>query len=252
MPNKYEHDSLGTRMKTYEVVSQNHLTRRTPVIIRIDGKAFHTFTKRLKHLDATVARSPFSEIMHSTMVHTTQVLVATVQNCYLGYTQSDEISLLLRDYDRLETQPWFDNNVQKITSVSASIATAAFNMHFTRFQVPHAFSDMALFDSRVYNLPKEEVTNYFIWRQQDASRNSVQMLGHYHFSQREMHGKNNNQVQDMLMLEKGINWNDIPTWAKRGTCVVHTNGAQQIDEEIPIFTQDRSYVDQHVSPSQET
>lgn len=235
-------DSLGDRMKRYEVVPRHFLTRRTPVIIRIDGKAFHTFTRCLKDLDPTLAETPFSTIMHQTMMFTTQSLVDNIQNCVFGYTQSDEISLLLRDYDTHETEAWFDYNVQKMASVSASIATAAFNLQFGVYKIQAGLSDLALFDSRVYNVPKEEVANYFIWRQQDASRNSVQMLGRFHFSQKQMHGKNNSQVQDMLMLEKGVNWNDIPTWMKRGSCVV--NG--EPDVEIPVFTQDREYVNTHV------
>jgi tRNA(His) guanylyltransferase len=208
-------DSLGTRMKGYESTSQSKLLTRTPVIIRIDGRAFHTFTRCLKALDPSLKDTPFSTIMHDTMMYTTHTLVENVQNCVFGYTQSDEISLLMRDWDFHETQQWFGANIQKITSISASIATAAFNVDFAQYRRPIYFSDMAQFDSRVYNLPKEEVTNYFIWRQQDASRNSIQMLGRFHFSQKQMHGKSNNEVQDMLMQDKTTNWNDLPTWMKR-------------------------------------
>ncbi len=239
-------------MKRYEVVPQTHLTRRTPVIIRIDGKAFHTFTRCLKGLDPSLANTPFSTVMHDTMMFTTMNLVANIQNCVLGYTQSDEISLLLRDYDEHETEAWFDYNVQKMVSVSASIATAAFNQRFSDFRPPLSFKDFALFDSRVYNVPKEEVANYFIWRQQDASRNSVQMLGRFHFSQKQMHGKNNSQVQDMLMLEKGVNWNDIPSWMKRGACVSREpNVGTALHDVIPVFTQDRDYVNKHVQTPSE-
>lgn len=237
--------SLGDRMKAYEATAQTTLIRRMPVIIRIDGRAFHTFTKRLKHIDATMTNSPFSELMHIAMTYTTEALVSGIQGCVAGYTQSDEISLLLRDWDDFETQSWFGSNVQKMVSCSASLATAAFNFAYydgESFQ-PQGLSDMAQFDSRVYNLPKEEVVNYFLWRQQDASRNSVQMLGHYHFSQQEMHGKNNSEVQDMLMLQKGINWNDIKTWKKRGTCVLKETGVPiATDEDIPVFSQDRNYL----------
>lgn len=257
-------DSLGDRMKRYESTTQTDLLRRTPVIIRIDGKAFHTFAKRVARKDPSYGATPFSEVMRNCMVFTTEHLVRNVQCCVLGYTQSDEISLLLRDWDELETQTWFGNNIQKITSVSASLASQAFNYYFqqksgvfltedsilSRFGFGEAettgisLADYATFDSRAYNLPKEEVVNYFIWRQQDASRNSIQMLGHHLFSQKQMHGKNNSQVQDMLMLEKGVNWNDMPTWAKRGTCVEnakHGDGVV-VNTEIPVFTQDRSYV----------
>lgn len=236
-------DSLGDRMKKYESTTKLQLLGRTPVIIRLDGRAFHTFAKRIVRKDPSMSQSnvPFSEMMHHIMVKTTEELVEGIQCCVLGYTQSDEISLLLRDWDTHETQQWFNGTHQKMVSVSASIATAAFNFYATKTHLDEktTFADMAQFDSRVYNIPKEEVTNYFIWRQQDASRNSVQMLGHHHFSQKQMHGKNNSEVQDMLMLEKGINWNDIKTWMKRGTCVTRTG----VDEEIPVFTQDREYIE---------
>lgn len=232
-------------MKSYEATSHQTLVRRMPVVIRIDGKAFHTYTKRLKHLDPDLQQVPFSSMMKEAMVETTKALVSDCQGCVLGYTQSDEISLLFRDWDTLETQAWFGNSVQKMVSVSASTATAAFNFAFMQYQKPEKLSDMARFDSRVYNIPKEEVVNYFIWRQNDASRNSVQMLGHYHFGQKKMHAKNNSQVQDMLMLEKGVNWNDLPVWMKRGTCVLRSDVGLVIDEDIPIFTKDRSYVGQH-------
>jgi len=255
MSKKYEKDSLGQRMKGYESVTQLHLTRRTPVIIRLDGKAFHTFTKRLKYVDPAVANSPFSPKMHDCMTATTDWLFRNIQNCVFAYTQSDEISLLLRDWDTHETQQWFDGNVQKMVSTSASIASSGFNYFYgTQVKSPTYAGDLAYFDSRIYNIPKEEVTNYFIWRQQDASRNSVQMLGHFHFSQKEMHAKNNSEVQDMLMLQKGVNWNDIPTWQKRGACVVSnpnkfdSSSPTLIDREIPIFTQDRVYVEQHLVP----
>lgn len=245
---KYSHDNLGTRMKTYEVVSQTALIRRMPVIIRLDGRAFHTWTKRLKHLDPLLAESPFSPMMHDAMTRTTEALVQSVQNCAFAYTQSDEISLLLRDWDTLETDAWFSNGVQKMCSSSAADATAAFNFFFWKDNAtqPHKLTDLAKFDARVFNLPREEVANYFIWRQNDASRNSVQMLGHYHFSQKQMHGKNNSVVQDMLMQEKQINWNDVKTWAKRGTCVYRKSGETTTNLEIPIFTQDRSFVDRHM------
>lgn len=248
MTTQQKGDSLGDRMKGYESVPKTTLIRRTPVIIRIDGKAFHTFTRCLPGLDDSLTKTPFSTVMHAAMMYTTQMLVENVQNCVIGYTQSDEISLLLRDYDELETQPWFGYGVQKMASISASIATAAFNHYFGDWARAQAqFSDFALFDSRVYNIPKEEVTNYFIWRQQDASRNSVQMFGRFHFSQKQMHGKNNSQVQDMLMLEKGVNWNDLDTWMKRGSCVVRVPEVGAVrDDEIPIFTQDRQYIEQHV------
>jgi len=254
-------DNLGDRMKGYENVSKTKLLNRTPVIIRIDGKAFHTWTKVLSSVDDSLQVGPFSEIMHKCMVDTTQKLVENIQNAVLGYTQSDEITILLNDWKTLTTDQWFGNSVQKMASVSASMATAYFNRAwesmFWSEKIPPA-----MFDARVFNIPKEEVTNNLIWRQQDATRNSIQMLARHYFSHKQLHKKNVSEIQDMLMLEKGINWNDIDTWKKRGTCVVRggvnepmmggPDGTWTIraphqrieaDEEIPIFTQDREYVE---------
>ena len=181
-------DSLGDRMKeNYENRAKTYLVRRMPVIIRLDGKAFHTFTKGLK--------KPYDEIFHNTMNATMKYLCENIQGCKLGYTQSDEITLLLTDYDTFDTNAWFDYNVQKICSVSASMATMAFNKYLRDFSkdtlrrinnaftctieedkyatvLENAIEKGAMFDSRCFNIPKEEVTNCFIWRQQDATRNA--------------------------------------------------------------------------------
>ena len=264
-------DSLGDRMKEYyENRAKTYLTRRTPVIIRLDGKAFHTFTKGLK--------KPYDEIFHNTMNATMKYLCENIQGCKLGYTQSDEITLLLTDYDTLDTDAWFDNNVQKICSVSASMATMVFNAVFSElyhnamfeeenptinpyFDVLFKKLNTAMFDSRCFNIPADEVTNCFIWRQQDATRNAIQMLGQCNFSHKELQGKSCNDIQDMLMTQKGINFNDMPTEFKRGVCCVKeeyatvdlstysgpiepiTRTRWVLDKEIPVFTQDRSYVD---------
>ena len=265
-------DSLGDRMKNnYENRAKTYLTRRMPVIIRLDGKAFHTFTKGMK--------KPYDEIFHNTMNSTMKYLCENIQGCKLGYTQSDEITLLLTDYDTLDTDAWFDNNVQKICSVSASMATMAFNKFMRKFvydifvfgkdeskeYVDTLINKLenAMFDSRCFNIPESEVTNCFIWRQQDATRNAIQMLGQCDFSHKELHGKSCNDIQDMLMLQKGINFNDMPTEFKRGVCCVKEEyypdpmpGYEDcpidatsvrtrwiLDKEIPIFTQDRNYVD---------
>lgn len=266
-------DSLGDRMKTYESVNRNYLTRRTPVIIRIDGKAFHSFTKGMK--------KPFDEIMQNTMKQTMKYLCENIQGCKLGYTQSDEISLLLTDYETIDTQAWFDYNIQKMASVSASMATMAFNRFF-RENVEYIMSlmyeswnpksedieylekmenkfDKAMFDSRVFNLPNSEVTNYFIWRQQDSTRNSIQSVGRAYFTHKELDCKNCNDIQDMLFIFKGINWNDLPTYDKRGCCctkveninfknseTIYVRSGWEIDDNIPIFTQDRNYVERFV------
>lgn len=268
--------TLGDRMKNnYENISRYYLTRRTPVIIRIDGKAFHTFTRGFK--------KPFDDILVKTMQETMKYLCENIQGCVLGYTQSDEISLVLTDYAELTTDAWFGNNLQKMCSVSASMATLAFNKAFTRNILKQskrlyteyldekdasyiealeiAMNKGAMFDSRVFSIPKEEVCNALIWRQQDATRNSIQSVGQANFSQKELHGKSCNDIQDMLMTQKGINWNDYATTLKRGSCCIKVDDSLTkydevgnisdyiqrskwvIDNEIPIFTQDRNYVE---------
>ena len=229
-----DNSNLAVRMKEfYENVPKTNLMRRTPVVIRIDGKAFHTFTRGFKR--------PFDEVLIKTMQETTKYLCENIQGCVLGYTQSDEISLVLVDYQRFETSAWFDYEVQKMCSIAASMATMAFNKFFyenvflyngmasvdmSNKKYPYkevyakAVKKGAMFDARVFNIPKEEVTNYIYWRQLDASRNSIQMVGQANFSHKELQNKSCNDIQDMLMEQKGINWNDYPTVCKRGTAVI--------------------------------
>jgi len=231
--------NLGDRMKGYECVPKHSMMRRTPVIIRLDGKAFHTWTRQLRQIDPALDVEPYGNLMHDYMRRTVEYLMDNIQNAVFAYSQSDEISILLKDWTKLNTDQWFGGAVQKITSVSASMATAAFNKD----------SDLSigLFDSRVFNVPMEEVANYFVWRQQDASRNSIQMLGQFYFSHSQMHGKNISQVQDMLMEKHEINWNDVDTRKKRGFCVT----AAGYDNEIPIFTQDRNFIEQFLESDDE-
>lgn len=259
-----KYDALGNRMKRYENVTRTHLTRRTPVIIRLDGKAFHSFTRGFKR--------PFDDILVKSMQDTMKYLCENIQGCVLGYTQSDEITLVLVDYKSRESDAWFDNNIQKMVSVSASMATLAFNNSFRRncldyFGTVENFDtdnycntllkriSTAMFDSRVFPIPKEEVVNCLIWRQQDATRNSILSVGQAYFSCKELDKKKCDKIQDMLFVEKGINWNDYPTTLKRGSCCIKVpvkinEGTDKeairnkwiIDNEIPIFTQDKEYV----------
>ena len=246
------YSDLDKRMKNYEAIPKTKLMRRTPVVIRIDGRAFHTFTQNL--------RKPFDTILMEAMQDTTKYLCENIPGCVLGYTQSDEISLVLVDYDTLDKSAWFGYEVQKMCSIVASMTTMRFNKIFTR-KVDEAYTTLifsededylralidaidmgACFDARVFNIPKEEVTNYIYWRQADASKNSIQMVGHANFTEEEMHKKSVNDIQDMLMLEKSINWNDFTVSQKRGTCVikkpVDKNNKKEkwvIDYDIPIF-----------------
>ena len=233
-------DDLGTRMKEYyEQVPKYRLFRRTPVAIRIDGKAFHTFTRGFK--------KPFDEVLGNSMVATMEYLCKNIQGCVFGYTQSDEISLLLIDYQKLNSSAWFDYEIQKICSIAASMATMAFNEAFQKevhkFHNEHCRVDehlgyctnhwdseeneklygiyckklrTALFDARCFNIPKEEACNLIYWRQLDATRNSIQMVGQANFSHKELQGKSCNVIQDMLHEQRDINWNDFPTRWKRG------------------------------------
>ena len=267
-------DDLGKRMKeNYEQISKTRLMRREPVIIRLDGRSFHSFTKNFK--------KPFDHILMETMQQTMKYLCENVSTCVLGYTQSDEISLLLIDYAKLNTQAWFDNEVQKMCSISASMATMIFNMLFrinaeqyidytlecwnvseeeNKYMgvLQKAIEKGAMFDSRVFNIPKEEVTNYFYWRQLDATRNSIQMVGQANFSRKELQKKSCNDIQDMLHEQKEINWNDYSVPEKRGTCCIKEvyipDGLDSprtrwiIDTEIPIFKgEDRKYIDDLVN-----
>lgn len=278
------HDDLGVRMKTfYEQIPKTKLMRRCPVAIRIDGKAFHTFTRGFQ--------KPFDEVLIKSMQETMKYLCENIQGCVLGYTQSDEITLILVDYKKLTSSAWFDYEVQKICSIAASMATMAFNESFSKIysklyrdKIEHgenvdelvktyAFkAGKAMFDARCFNIPKEEVTNLMYWRQLDASRNSIQMVGQANFSHKELQNKSCNDIQDMLMTQKSINWNDLPTYQKRGSCCVkmyqldeglfqshaedklmeHGRTFWTIDTQIPIFKgEGREYIDRLVFVGEE-
>ncbi len=230
---------LGDRIKKYERVSKTKLMGRTPVIIRLDGKAFHTWTRQLVNVDQVLKTEPYGEVMHKAMFYTTEYLMKNIQNAVFAYSQSDEISILLNDWYRLTTDQWFDGTIQKIVSVAASMATVGFN---TNPVIKCMDLKPAVFDARVFNVPLDEVANYFVWRQQDATRNSIQMLGQYYFSHNQMHGKNVSQIQDMLMAEHNVNWNDVDTRKKRGWCFA----SGEYDNEIPIFTKNRYFIEQYL------
>ena len=265
-------------MREYEHVTRSHLPRRIPAIIRVDGKAFSSFTKGLE--------KPFDNFFRNVMQLTMQYMCENIQGCVFGYTQSDEISLLLTDYETIATDAWFDYNIQKMCSVSASMATLAFNRFWVeKFQMriddldeeawsagtsymvdiiqPKMFT--AMFDARVFSIPKDEVCNYFIWRQQDATRNSIATVGQTYFSQKELDGRSQNEIQEMLWQQHSINWNTYPIAYKRGVCcskvlretpmenprnpgkeIVVARRKWVIDREPPIFTQDREYVEKKI------
>ena len=229
--------SLGGRMKEYyEGVYNLKLPMRMPMIIRLDGRAFHTLTRNLQ--------KPFDTIFTECMNLTARRLCEEIQGAQIAYVQSDEISILVHNYKKITTQSWFGNELQKMVSVSAGIASAEFSQLFNK---------IGIFDSRVFVLPEHEVCNYFIWREQDCVRNSIQMLAQSLYSQKELHKKNTKDMQEMC-FQKGKNWNDLPTHQRRGRCIIkkekfdtsgilHVDQDWTVDNEIPIFTQDRYYIE---------
>ena len=274
---------LAKRMKEYEKAGQRYLTRRTPILLRLDGSHFHTFTKNFK--------GPFDDVLIKTMQETTKFLCENIMGATIAYTESDEITVLLVDYKKITSQAWFDNRQNKIESIAASMCTMAFNKFFVKnvkefiynngenyevnseeYKLCEVYKKAvwkgAYFDCRAFNIPKEEVTNNFYWRQLDASRNSIQMVGQANFSHKELQNKSCNDIQDMLMTQKGINWNDLPTYQKRGSCcvrnkiVIETDSVMAtallrdasksenewiIDTDIPIFKgEGREYIDRLV------
>ena len=279
-------DELGKRMKEfYEQVPKTRLVRRMPVAIRIDGKAFHTFTRGFE--------KPFDEVLGRAMRETMKYLCENIQGCVLGYTQSDEITLILIDYKKLTSSAWFDYEVQKMCSIAASMVTMAFNKFFNEavkernvkfyrdnysdtnliptdtigIAYSKAAQKGAMFDARVFNIPKEEVANLIYWRQLDATRNSIQMVGQANFSHSELQNKSCNVIQEMLFQERDINWNDFPTHLKRGSCCVKSEATTtcaktvdgqvitwaaerphwEIDLEIPIFKEEgRQYINKRI------
>lgn len=280
-----KNDSLGDRMKEYyENPYRFYLPRRSPMIIRLDMRAGHSFTKGFQR--------PFDDIFIESIQETAKYLCENIENVKCSYQQSDEISLLLTDYDNIGTQAWFNKNIQKMCSIAASMATLAFNRAFDE-KVEQEYMSLeaeamfpsfpdtdyikewnntykahemallkgAMFDARCFSIPKEEVCNYFLWRQNDCVRNSIQMVAQANFSHKQLQNKSCDELQEMLWQEKNINWNDFETVKKRGSCCTKTGkhtvidmktGEQkdrlvwEIDKDIPIFTQDRNYIERFI------
>ena len=235
-------DDLGNRMKVYERSYKTIITPKLPIIIRVDGKAFHTLTKSFSR--------PFDYRIENAMSNVALALCSEIDGAVFAYRQSDEVSVLIRNDQSYTTEAWFSNSVQKMVSVAASIAAVTCSQTLEK---------TAYFDARVFSLPPSEVVNYFIWRQQDASRNSIQMLARSLYSHKECHKKNTAQLNE-LCYTKGSNWNDLPTHRKRGSSVYRESFEATVpegpkkgevcerskfveDRETPVFTQDRGYVE---------
>lgn len=229
-------NTLSDRMKAYEQACDISLPQHLPMIIRLDGKAFHAWTKRVG------CERPFDHRLINLMTETARYLCEMIDGAILAYTQSDEISILVRDDLNTNSEAWFGKRIQKIVSISAAFATYYFNAHS-----PFEVKEPAFFDARAFVLPESDIRNYFIWRQEDASSNSLSMLAQSLYPHDALQFKDAAALQE-LCWQKGQNWNHLTTVEKRGTCVyrkvielVRPMGIAHrrkliIDREIPRFT----------------
>ncbi len=225
--------SLTTRMKEYEASYNYNFTKRTPLIIRLDGKAFASWTRQLNR--------PFDERLPYLMGETLKYAMKEIQGCAFAFSVSDEISLFLRDWDKLNTDAWFGNDLQKIVSVASSIVTAKFNEQVLQSKMI-ASPTLALFDARAFILPKDEVVNYFIYRQHDGIRNSIQMHAQNLLGHRNIKGINNNALKDMIRDEfPDKAWEDIDPIFRNGICL--KKGESEVTTDVPLFKDDRQYIE---------
>lgn len=224
-------DSLGDRIKNcYENIYRYTLPRRQPAILRLDGKAFHSLTRKCE--------KPFDSKLSSAIDKATQIVLKHVQNARMAYAQSDEVSMLLIDYNKFVSTQWFDGNIQKIVSVAASIMGVEFSKEF---------GVSGYFDARVFAIPERDLVNYFVWRQADAVRNSIQSAARANFTHKECENKNCNQLQQML-LDRNIDWNNYPTPFRHGR-IITKDGS--VDENVPIFSEDRQYIEKFLKIEEE-
>ena len=214
-------DSLGDRIKRYEKTFNYSALRRMPLMIRVDGRAFHTFTRHMKR--------PFDDVLIGAMVSSALEVAKDMQGFKAAYVQSDEATFCLTDYDTNETQGWFDYDLSKVVSISASMMSVAFNGLFKNEKCP-------VFDSRAFTLPIDDVVNAFLWRAKDWERNSVQMYARAFFSHKELHGKGRSNMHEMLH-EKGKNWTtDLSPQERNGTfLVLHNGNIEQRTDILPTY-----------------
>jgi tRNA(His) guanylyltransferase len=199
-------DSLGDRIKRYEAASNPMMLTKCPVFIRVDGKAFHTWTRSFQR--------PFDQALIDAMVQATIDVSRQMMGFKLAYVQSDEATFCLSDLDTHQTQAWFGNELNKLVSVTASMFTAHFNSLITN---PNY--EPAIFDARAFNVPLADAPNVFIWRQKDWERNSLQMLARSHFSHKALDGKKHADIHEMLH-SVGVNWADLSKQLKNGTYIL--------------------------------
>lgn len=227
--------NIDDRMKRYEAATRYQLTPRSPVVIRLDGKAFHTLTKD--------ARRPYDTSIRDAMVYGAKMLLSEIPARF-AYQQSDEVSLLLVDYNKFESQQWFDGIIQKMASVSASIMGVEFTTALGG--VKHGY-----FDARVFEIPERDIENHFVWRQQDAMRNAVSMAAQAYFSSKELHGKHTGEMLEMLSV-KGIKFDEMPAWFRFGTIVTRDRSPEGVKAEAaPVFTQDKTFLKKFLTVEEE-
>jgi len=217
---------IGNRMKKYERCAEYVLPSRVPVILRIDGRAFHTITRK------RFGKNWSKEFVEQ-MIETAKTVIDDIQGCSICYSQSDEISFLLTDYRTVNSDGWFGYDIRKLISISASLASSVFS---------RLYGNNVCFDSRCFSVPQDDVCNYFLWRQIDATRNAIQMAGCEYFSHRQLYKKSCNEIQELLFQKHGINFNNYSTMRKRGFCVIEN----EVDFNIPIFSQEREYIEKWV------
>lgn len=254
--------NLEDRMKAYEQATRTVLPRRLPIIIRVDGKGFSNYTKLLPG-------KPFDRNFISVMESTATALCLEIQGAQLAYVQSDEISVLVHGYKKFESEPWFGNQVQKMVSVAAAVASATFTAKSWRMWSKLAVHDTdatpslddiepAYFDARAFVMPESDVTNYFLWRQRDGLRNSIQMFARSHFSHSELHKKGTNEMTEMCKA-KGHDWHKLPPSQRNGR-VVHresklVEGALRshfiVDTNVPLFVDNKPYIERHLALDEE-
>lgn len=224
---KYK-DPMGDRIKNnYENAYRITLPKRMPLILRLDGKAFHTLLKE--------ANKPFDRTVIDAMIKGAEAVMKEIGgSTRFAYIQSDECTIAINNYMSLESEPWFDNNLQKICSVSASLMSVAFSQEFGK---------TAVFDCRAFVVPESEMNNTVLWRQFDASKNSISMYAQSMFNHKELHGKKSNEMQEMMFQNYGFNWDKAETWTKRGVIVKRTEEGLVTDWEIPKFSEDKDYLE---------
>lgn len=243
-------DALGTRMKEdFEHRTRFYLPRRTYTIIRCDGRAFHTWTRGLNR--------PFDTGLVEDMDNTAIYLCQNIQGAQLAFVQSDEISILINDFTSFKSDAWFDGNIQKMASISASMATSKFNQLRSiralsnSIYTSETFGNIKLaeFDSRVFTIPQKiEVLNYLQWRQQDTVRNSISSVAQSLYSHKELYGKNQSDMHEMC-FQKGVNWNDFDDKLKRGRLIIKEKENFQLEMKGEIKTYERSIWKSKAAPT---